>query len=139
MCSLTARFARLLLLSCAALLACQEAKPPPAQAPPLPAAADIDVTATEAERQCSADADCTLTTVDCCGCNALGRQTAVRKDKLPALTERRRAICGTIACAQGMSDDPSCAATRAQCRTGVCTADTAAAAQHGVGVEKIAN
>ena len=139
MCSLAARLALLISLSCVALLACQEAKPPAPPPPPLPAAADVDVTATDAERQCSTDADCMLTTVDCCGCNALGRQTAVRKDKLQALTERRRVICGTVACAQGMSDDPSCAATKALCRAGQCTADAAAATRPAIGVEKIAN
>ncbi len=128
-----------MVLCCAALLGCHEATQPPRPPPPLPTAAEVDVTVGDDEQRCEVDEECVLTTVDCCGCNALGRQTAVRKDRLLALTERRRPICSTIACAQGMSDDPSCSASRARCLAGRCTADAAAAVQRGVGVEKIAN
>lgn len=134
-----ARTLATLVLLCLALLACQKDPPPPAPAPVMPAAADVDVTATADERRCSVDEDCALATVDCCGCAALGRQTAVRKDKIQALTERRRPICGTIACAQGISEDPSCSAARAVCREGTCVPDSPAKASSGVGVEKIAN
>ncbi|OGQ21483.1 MAG: hypothetical protein A2138_05475 [Deltaproteobacteria bacterium RBG_16_71_12] len=128
----------MLAVACAAAFACKEAPPPPPPPPPpVPTAAEVDVTATDDERRCAADADCALATVDCCGCNALGKQTGVRKDKLVALTDRRRPICGTIACAQGMSDDPSCVATRAVCRDGSCVAETAGARPQGVGVGKI--
>lgn len=134
-----ARVAPPLLLTLVATISCKEAKPPAPPPMPLPTAAEVDVTATDDERRCAADADCMLTTSDCCGCNALGKQTSVRKDRIEALTERRRPICATIACAQGMSDDPSCAATRAVCRQGRCVPDAAEGAPKGVGVEKIAD
>lgn len=134
-------FRRLTLpaLLCLAALACRKEAPPPPPLPQLPTAAEVDVTATEDERRCSADVDCVLTTIDCCGCAALGRQTGVRKDRVQALTERRRTICDGIACAQGMSEDPSCSASRAVCREGSCVPDAAAAGNRGVGVEKIAD
>ncbi len=123
------------------IVACKEpaSPPPPPPPPPVPAAADVDVAATVDEQRCAADADCVLATFDCCGCNALGHQVGVRKDRAEALAARRLPICGTIACAQGMSDDPSCVATRAVCRDGRCAPDTAAAPAAGVGVEKIPN
>ncbi|MBI1946429.1 MAG: hypothetical protein HYS27_12075 [Deltaproteobacteria bacterium] len=137
-CSLLAVLAAVLVAG--ALVACAKPPPPPPPPPPpsLPTAAEVDVTATDDERRCAVDADCALTTVDCCGCTSLGKQTGVRKDRLQALTERRVPICGTIACAQGMSDDPSCQATRATCRDGRCVAaDEAAQPPAGVGVGKI--
>lgn len=120
------------------VLGCTKEPPAaPAVTVPLPTATEVDVAATADERRCVVDDDCTLTTEDCCGCATLGKQTGVRKDRVQALTERRRTICGAIACAQGMSDDPSCVASRAVCRQGQCVPDAAAASGRGVGVEKI--
>lgn len=121
------------------LAACRDKAPPaataPSPAPPLPTAAEVDPTATADERRCTADADCTLSTLDCCGCAALGKQIGVRKDRVQALTERRRPICGVVACAQGMSEDPSCSATRAVCREGQCVPDVASGPKGGAGVD----
>ncbi len=114
--------------------ACQKQTPPPA---PGPSATDTAVAAAKAapdphvlddDRRCTSDADCTLTTVDCCGCNALGAQTGVRKDHVAALTARRTPVCAAVQCAQQMSDDPSCSAREAACRSGVCVPDTGEAA-----------
>lgn len=122
------------------LAGCREkAAPPSPTTPPLPAAADVDPSATDDERRCVADADCTLATLDCCGCAALGKQIGVRKDRVQALTERRRPICGVVACAQGISEDPSCTAARAVCLEGRCVPELAAGPTGGVGVEKIAD
>ena len=79
------------------------------------------------DRTCTTDADCTLTTTDCCGCNALGSQTGIRKDHVEALAKRRAPVCSAIACGQGMSDDPTCTATKAVCKSGVCAPNTAPA------------
>ncbi|MCC7072370.1 MAG: hypothetical protein IT383_13660 [Deltaproteobacteria bacterium] len=134
-CSILAPIAVLGLLA----VACREPAPPPPAPPPLPTAAEVDVTATADEQRCAVDADCVLATFDCCGCNALGRQVGVRKDRVQALGARRAPICGAVACAQGMGDDPSCGATRALCRDGACVPDAAAGPSRGVGVEKIAD
>src|SRR6478752_7412911 len=48
------------------------------------------------DRTCTTDADCTLTTADCCGCNALGSQTGIRKDHLESLAKRRAPVCGGV-------------------------------------------
>lgn len=139
------RLPRFVLIACllaTVSVACRDAPapvPPPPPPPPLPAAADVDVTATDDEQRCAADADCELATYDCCGCNALGRQIGVRKDRAQALIARRSPICTTVSCAQGMSDDASCVALRAICRDGRCVPDSAAAPSPGVGVEKIPN
>lgn len=124
---------------------CPREPPAPTIAPPpqpASAAPEPGVNVLDEERRCSSDAECTLTTVDCCGCDALGKQTGVRKDRLAALTERRRPICSVVSCAQAISDDPSCTATKAVCRDGMCVPDSIAGDNGakkpaGVGVEPI--
>ena len=81
-----------------------------------------------AERTCHADGDCVLTSEDCCGCNGLGRQTAIRKDHADGLAARRISACASIACASAMSDDASCTARRAVCKAGACEPEVVVAA-----------
>jgi hypothetical protein len=101
--------------------------PPPVAAPPAqPEVAVADTTKVLADDQrCTSDSECTLTTVDCCGCDSLGAQVGVRADKLAALVERRQPVCSAIHCAMQMSDDPSCAARKAVCKAGACVPETA--------------
>jgi hypothetical protein len=136
--------ATLLVTAVLGAAACTPTNPPPP--PPAPAAPVVeekpkevpDVALTDADRACTTDADCGLISVDCCGCNAMGKQTAARKDRMDAIAARRQPICGTIACAQAISDDPSCAATKAGCKAGVCVAvEPPAPGASGVGVEPI--
>jgi hypothetical protein len=121
-----------------------EDPPPPAVGEPVapsggaPAAAPVaDVPVSDEDRACSADADCALTSKDCCGCRALGENVGVRKDRLEAVAARRAPICREIVCAMAMSEHPSCSATRAVCRDGLCVPETTAAAPGGVDVERI--
>lgn len=100
---------------------------PAAAAPAAPAAPEsptAGIAVLDDERRCTADSDCTLTTADCCGCQALGKQVGVRKDKLVAVGERRAPVCTAVACAQAISDDPSCSAAAAVCRDGLCAPAT---------------
>lgn len=78
------------------------------------------------EHACTADTDCVLIDEGCCPCSAMGRRTGVRADMARAVAERRGSACAGIMCAQAISNDPSCAATRAVCRGGQCVADTPA-------------
>ena len=92
------------------------------------------------EATCTADADCDLTSFHCCSCSAGGQMAAVNKAKLPDLLKRRGIVCQECACAQVVSDHPSCAAERAVCREGRCVPDVPAGSpplQEGVGVEPI--
>ncbi len=122
------------LAALAALTACNKEPPglPPAVekivAPPVvptaPTAADERITA--ADQQCAQDSDCALTTADCCGCNASGKQIGVRADVVAALAQRRAPVCSGVSCAQSVSDDPTCTATKAVCKAGKCEPDGAA-------------
>ena len=98
------------------------AAPPPSIERPRPVAAASEnvVTATLEDRRCTSDRECTLTTVECCGCQSLGANTGVRKDRLASLAERRTPTCAATNCAMAMSQDPTCSATRAVCRDGLC-------------------
>jgi hypothetical protein len=89
------------------------------------------------DRTCAVDADCTLTTADCCGCNALGSQVGVRKDHVAALAARRAPVCGGVACPTTMSDDATCSANGAVCRDKVCVPESAAASGHRTPTEPI--
>ncbi len=78
------------------------------------------------EARCSVDDDCALTSFHCCGCSAGGKAAAVHKDKLAEVLQRRGVVCGEYACAQVVSDDPTCAATHAVCREGKCVPEVRA-------------
>jgi hypothetical protein len=81
------------------------------------------------ETTCTVDDDCVLTPQHCCTCAAGGRAMAVHKDKLPSLLQRRGQACDDYTCAQIVSSDPSCDATRAACRDGKCVPNTPAGAK----------
>jgi hypothetical protein len=122
----------LFTLTLTVFVACKETAPPVAPtptiaptAPAAPAAPDERVTA--ADQQCTQDSDCALTTADCCGCTSLGKQIGVRADVVAALAQRRAPVCASVSCAQSMSDDPSCTATKAVCKAGKCEPDVGGA------------
>lgn len=91
------------------------------------------------ERKCNSDDDCELTAFHCCNCTAGGRMAAVNKEKVTELLQRRGSICQDYACAQVISDDPSCGAERAVCQEGLCVPGPATAPKGaaGIGVEPI--
>jgi hypothetical protein len=97
----------------------------PTATPTVAGAPDERVTA--ADQQCTQDSECALTTADCCGCTSLGKQIGVRADVVAALAQRRAPVCASVSCAQAMSDDPSCSATKAVCKAGKCEPDVAGA------------
>ncbi|HET7504844.1 MAG TPA: hypothetical protein VFK02_27665 [Kofleriaceae bacterium] len=86
------------------------ASPPPAGPAPSGEIAD----------SCTSADDCTLVDA-CCGCNAGGKQLAIRKDAVAAFQASREQRCGSVMCAQMISTDPSCDAeaicgSRNRCR-----------------------
>lgn len=90
------------------------------------------------EASCKSDDDCELTAYHCCNCSAGGRMAAVSKSAMSELLRRRGVVCAEYACAQVVSDDPTCAAERAVCREGKCVPDApASTAPEGIGVEPI--
>lgn len=91
------------------------------------------------EQKCASDAECTLTPFHCCPCEHSGKLVAVNRTAVPQIVQRRSAVCPDYVCAQVVSDDASCAATRAVCREGMCVPDVPADAKKadGVGVETI--
>jgi hypothetical protein len=74
----------------------------------------------EAPDNCSAPEDCELVSA-CCGCNAGGRQIAIRKDAVAAYESSRVPRCGGTMCAQMISTDPSCDAEATCGANGRCT------------------
>jgi hypothetical protein len=70
---------------------------------------------------CSTDADCTLTSESCCGCNAGGKNVAIRKDAEALYTAEHKQSCEGTMCPAVMSNDPSCHADAA-CEAGKCVA-----------------
>lgn len=109
-----------LLTIISATAACKEAPPP---APPIVAPTAPDERITAADTQCKQNSECALTTADCCGCNAAGKQIGVRADIVAALAKRRAPVCSGVSCAQSISDDPTCTATKAVCKAGKCEPD----------------
>src|SRR5688572_23950045 len=113
-----------------AFTACKETPPvAPTVVDPKTAAAPAvapDERITAADQQCTQDSECALTTADCCGCNAMGKQIGVRADVVASLAQRRAPVCGGVSCAQSISDDPTCTATKAVCRAGKCEPDVGA-------------
>ncbi|HEU4731581.1 MAG TPA: hypothetical protein VFT22_26985 [Kofleriaceae bacterium] len=81
-------------------LGCGPASPPPDHPqPPVPT--------TEIADSCASADDCTLVDA-CCGCNAGGKQLAIRKDAVAGFQASREQRCGNVMCAQMISNDPSC-------------------------------
>lgn len=92
------------------------------------------------EATCTRDEECELTAFHCCNCGGGGRMAAARSDALPEVLRRRGIVCAEYACAQVVSDDPTCSAERAVCREGKCVPDVPAStppAPEGIGVEPI--
>lgn len=116
-----------LFVSCAALialLACHASAPPPDRLGPEPPGRGIrDPRATDDERRCTSDGECALVSADCCGCEAMGALTGVRTSALAGIKARRVSLCAEVVCAQALSQDPSCAAQRAVCRSNLCIPD----------------
>jgi hypothetical protein len=78
------------------------------------------VAATQAEDQaCSRDAECTLVD-DCCGCARAGAKTAVRVDRVEALSAAAQSECAGRTCPDLPSEHRSCQATAARCSGGRC-------------------
>ena len=67
---------------------------------------------------CAVANECTLVQA-CCGCNAGGRQVAIRKDAVAEYDRTRPQRCGDQMCAQMISSDPSCDA-EATCEADHC-------------------
>ena len=62
---------------------------------------------TEPATDCTTADDCDLVDA-CCGCNAGGKQIAIRKDAVAGFMASREQRCGGVMCAQVISTDPSC-------------------------------
>lgn len=75
---------------------------------------------TEPAVNCKTAEDCTLVQA-CCGCNAGGRQLAIRADAAAAFESSREQRCGGNMCAQMISTDPSCDAEATCGANGHCT------------------
>jgi hypothetical protein len=85
-----------------------------------PSAPDKPVPITEPADRCTTADDCALVDA-CCGCNAGGKQIAIRKDDVAAFLASRDQRCAGVMCAQMISTDPSCDAeaicgSRNRCR-----------------------
>jgi hypothetical protein len=68
---------------------------------------------------CKKDTDCALVPDDCCPCSAGGKQHAIPKKQKDAYEKARTKRCKDTACAETMSQDPSCT-QRAFCGAGIC-------------------
>lgn len=68
---------------------------------------------------CGRDEDCALVS-DCCGCAAGGSQTAVRADRVEALSAAADSACDTSQCSGRPSEHRSCQAVGARCAGGRC-------------------
>ena len=68
---------------------------------------------------CTAPEDCELVPA-CCGCNAGGKQIAIRKDAIAGFEAARPQRCGDNLCAQVISTDPSCTAEAVCGQNGRC-------------------
>jgi len=71
--------------------------------PPSPA----PTASTEPAVTCTTSEDCALVQA-CCGCNAGGKQIAIRADAVAAFEASREQRCGGTMCTQMISTDPSC-------------------------------
>ncbi|MGE0789109.1 MAG: hypothetical protein AB7S26_25780 [Sandaracinaceae bacterium] len=85
----------------------------PTSGPPAIASASTE------DQSCSRDSECVLVQ-DCCGCERQGRQLAVHRDRVEALTASAQSDCSAVSCTVGASEHRSCGAERAQCLGGRC-------------------
>ncbi len=89
------------LLLALALAACGSSKPAATPAPVNPNPnAQLPVS-------CKSGDDCALVQA-CCGCNAGGKQIAIRADAVASFEASRQQRCAGQMCAQMISTDPSC-------------------------------
>ncbi len=91
-------------------------------------------------RGCQIDSDCTVVSEQCCDCAHGGRKAAVNREGFQELIRIRTFVCKEVNCRQQVSDDETCAATRAQCVQGKCELKAAASpggTPEGIGVETI--
>ena len=93
------RLALLLLL-----VACGSSKPAGSSAPPPPTKLDPNA---PLPVSCKVSEDCALVQA-CCGCNAGGKQIAIRADSVAAFEASRDERCAGQMCPQMISNDPSC-------------------------------
>ena len=68
---------------------------------------------------CKVSEDCELVSA-CCGCNAGGKQIAIRKDAVAGFEAARPQRCADNMCAQVISTDPSCSAEAVCGQNGRC-------------------
>ena len=68
---------------------------------------------------CTTSDDCELVQA-CCGCNAGGKQIAIRKDAVAGFEAARPQRCTDNMCAQVISTDPSCSAEAVCGQNGRC-------------------
>jgi len=100
-------------LSLLAAVGCGSSKPAPAgSGSATPITGELPDTCTTSE-------DCELVQA-CCGCNAGGKQIAIRKDAVAGFEAARPERCGGNMCAQMISTDPSCSAEAVCGQTGRC-------------------
>lgn len=85
------------LLALVVVIGCSGSSTTPSKPPPN--AADRD--------SCKAAEDCMLVDA-CCGCNAVGRRVAIRKDFLAAYEGTRAQRCADNKCKPGISVHSSC-------------------------------
>lgn len=69
--------------------------------------------------ECKVSEDCALVQA-CCGCNAGGKQIAIRADAVVSFEASREQRCGGQMCAQMISTDPSCDAEAVCGQNGRC-------------------
>ena len=72
-----------------------------------------------ATEDCKKDTDCVVVPDDCCSCNEGGKQHAIPKRDKESYEKARKQRCAAQACAEVMSQDPSCS-KRAFCGAGIC-------------------
>ncbi len=87
-----------------ALAACSSSSSSKPATPPAPAPMDPGA---DVPRSCSSGDDCALVQA-CCGCNAGGKQIAIRADAVASFDASREQRCAGQMCAQMISTDPSC-------------------------------
>ncbi len=85
-----------------------------------PAASARPAVVTEPADNCTTADDCELVDA-CCGCNAGGKQLAIRKDAVAGFAASRDQRCSGVMCAQFISHDATCDAepicgSRNRCR-----------------------
>lgn len=73
----------------------------------------------EVPDSCTTSDDCELVQA-CCGCNAGGKQIAIRKDAVAGFQAARPQRCADNMCAQVISTDPSCSAEAVCGQAGRC-------------------